>query len=72
MTRLRKDQINTLEILKEKMMPTYEYECRECNHQFESFQWVENRSVSRKRSVSQMGKKKSSKVMFQPMDLHQR
>ena len=39
-------------------MPTYEYECRECNHQFESFQWVENRSVPEKEVCPKCGKKK--------------
>jgi putative FmdB family regulatory protein len=29
-------------------MPTYEYECRECNHQFESFAWVEDRKKPEK------------------------
>tara|TARA_R100000458_G_C8194789_1_gene187279 strand:- start:128 stop:415 length:288 start_codon:yes stop_codon:yes gene_type:complete len=24
-------------------MPTYEYQCKKCNHQFESFQWVDSR-----------------------------
>ena len=24
-------------------MPTYEYECRECNYQFEAFHWIEDR-----------------------------
>ena len=29
-------------------MPTYEYECRECNYQFESFQWMEERFAPEK------------------------
>ena len=40
------------------MMPTYEYECRECNHQFESFQWVDSRSAPEKEVCPKCGKKK--------------
>ena len=29
-------------------MPTYEYECRECNYQFESFQWMSDRTAPEK------------------------
>ena len=37
-------------------MPTYEYECRECNHQFESFQWMDDRASPRKRHVQRVVK----------------
>ena len=29
-------------------MPTYQYECRECNYQFEAFCWVEDRKKAEK------------------------
>ncbi len=38
-------------------MPTYEYECRECNHQFESFQWVDSRLKPTKEACPACGKK---------------
>jgi putative FmdB family regulatory protein len=40
------------------MMPTYEYECRECNYQFESFQWVDDRNKPTKEVCPKCGKKK--------------
>ena len=45
-------------------MPTYEYECRECNHQFESFQWLENRNVPTKEPCPCCGKKKVKQGFF--------
>ena len=39
-------------------MPTYEYECRECNYQFESFQWMEDRKKPEKEVCTKCGKKK--------------
>ena len=38
-------------------MPTYEYECRECNHQFESFQWMDDRAKPEKEACPACGKK---------------
>ena len=45
-------------------MPTYEYECRECNHQFESFQWVENRNLPTKEACPECGAKKVKQGFF--------
>ena len=39
-------------------MPTYEYECRECNHQFESFQWLDDRKKPEKDACPECGKKR--------------
>ena len=39
-------------------MPTYEYECRECNYQFESFQWMRDRIAPEKEVCPKCGKKK--------------
>lgn len=38
-------------------MPTYEYECRECNHQFEAFHWVEERLTPTKEKCKVCGSK---------------
>ena len=38
-------------------MPTYEYECRECNHQFEAFSWVEDRLKPTKETCKICGSK---------------
>ena len=38
-------------------MPTYQYECRECNYQFESFSWVEDRMKPTKEKCKICGSK---------------
>tara|TARA_R100000406_G_scaffold38909_1_gene25893 strand:- start:528 stop:818 length:291 start_codon:yes stop_codon:yes gene_type:complete len=45
-------------------MPTYEYECRECNHQFESFQWVDSRLKPTKEACPTCGKKAVKQGFF--------
>ena len=39
-------------------MPTYQYECRECNYQFESFSWVEDRMKPTKEKMQNLWKQK--------------
>ena len=39
-------------------MPTYEYECRECNYQFEAFHWVDDRKQPEKDCCPKCGKKR--------------
>jgi putative FmdB family regulatory protein len=38
-------------------MPTYQYECRECNHQFEAFHWIEERMKPTKQKCKICGSK---------------
>ena len=45
-------------------MPTYEYECRECNYQFESFQWVDSRLKPTKEACPTCGKKAVKQGFF--------
>lgn len=47
-------------------MPTYEYQCTSCRHQFESFQWVDSRLKPTKEPCPECGKKNIKQGHFTP------
>ena len=46
------------------MIPTFEYQCKECDYQFESFQWQDSRLGPTKEPCPKCGKKAVKQGFF--------